>query len=320
MKEGKLKEFLQSNKVVNRLVVLHKEKEKHVSYGIENPDKTFFVIRRNAPDAGLFSFVITNVGWIKYAIDHGYIPVVDMEYYYNIYITKENVGKENAWDFYFKQPCGYCLEDIKYSKNIIISSLNAAAENPDFKNENYLRKWKPIADKYLHLSDVVQYETNKKMGNLFKDSRVLGVLCRGTDYVATKPHGHPIQPDPNLVIEKARITMEKMNCDNLFLATEDQHIFEMFRKAFGTKLPSIDADRYSCTGNCLLNSITEQKEINVQCASNDRYKKGLDYAITIGLLSRCSCLVAGRTSGTLGALLLSRGYESEFLFDIGTYS
>ena len=320
MKEGKLKKILKSNKVINRLVVLYKEKEKHVSYGTENPDKTFFVIRRNAPDAGLFSFVITNLGWIKYALDHGYIPVVDMEYYYNTYITRENVGKENAWDFYFKQPCGFCLDDIKHSKNIIISSLDAATENPDFKNEDGLRIWKPIADTYLHLSDVVENETNKKENTLFQNTRVLGVLCRGTDYVATKPHGHPIQPDPNLVIEKARITMKKMSCDKLFLATEDQHIFDMFIKAFGEKLLSIDTDRYSDTGISLLNNIIEQEEISARCDSGDRYKKGLDYAITIGLLSRCSCLVAGRTSGVLGALLLAKGYDSVYLFDIGTYS
>ena len=320
MKEGQFKHILQSNKVINRLVVLYKEKEKHVSYGKENPDKTFFVIRRNAPDAGLFSFVITNIGWIKYAIDKGYTPVVDMEYYYNAYITKEHVGIDNAWDFYFKQPCGYNLKDIAHSKNIIISSLNAASYKPDFNDLGIVECWRTFSCSYFALSDPVLSETDKKEKELFIGRRVLGVLCRGTDYSSLKPHGHPIQPDPNMVIEKANEEMKRLCCEKLYLATEDENIYEKFVGEFGDRLLTISTDRYSDTGKRLLNDVTEQKENGLSDSSKEKYKKGFDYAVTIGLLSRCTGLVAGQTSGTLGALLLTKGYESVFLFDLGNYS
>ena len=320
MKEGKLKHILQSNRAINRLVVLYKEKEKHVSYGKENPDKTFFVIRRNAPDAGLFSFAITNIGWIKYAIDNGYIPVVDMENYSNAYITKENVGKINAWDYYFKQPSGYYFNDIAHSKNVIISSLNAASNKPDFNDLGSIDYWNTFSREYFSLSDAVINESDRKEKELFDRKRVLGVLCRGTDYSSLKPHGHPIQPDPNMVIEKANEEMKRTCCEKIYLATEDESIYEIFVREFGDRLLTISTERYSNTGKRLLNEITEQNENGLSDPAREKYKKGFDYAVTIGLLSRCKCLVAGQTSGTLGALLLTKGYESVYLFDLGNYS
>ena len=53
--------------------------EKRVRYGKENPDKTFYVIRRREIRAGLFSYFLQNVNDIKYALDRGWIPVVDLQ-------------------------------------------------------------------------------------------------------------------------------------------------------------------------------------------------------------------------------------------------
>lgn len=38
------------------------------------------------------------------------VPVVDMQTNYNIYLDKEAVGKINAWDRYYEQPCFIDLE------------------------------------------------------------------------------------------------------------------------------------------------------------------------------------------------------------------
>ena len=97
MEDNAVKKALQKVGWINRIVIRSKEREKRVSYGNENPRKTFFVIRRNAPNAGLYSFVLTNLGWMKYAVDKGYIPVVDMQSFYNTYLTHEQVGQVKAW-------------------------------------------------------------------------------------------------------------------------------------------------------------------------------------------------------------------------------
>ena len=38
---------------------------------------------------------------------------------------------------------------------------------------------------------------------------MLGILARGTDYVAARPKGHPIQPEPCQIIAKAEEILEK---------------------------------------------------------------------------------------------------------------
>ena len=58
--------------------------------------------------------------------------------------------------------------------------------------------------------------------------------------------------------------------------------------------------------------ISEAKE-------NDIYTRGLNYLITILILAKCNCIVAGRTSGTVGAALLTDGWEYSYFFDLGYY-
>lgn len=321
MQDNTIKRFIQKNSFINSIVIKNKERLRSVSYGEENPDKTFFVIRRNAPDAGLFSFVITNVGWMKYAIDRDYIPVVDMQSYNNTYIGEENIGKINSWEYYFRQPCGYGMKDISNSKNIIISSVNAAALNPNPIHEDEFKEWKSFADKYLGFSNEVVSETDMREKELFMGRRILGVLCRGTDYISMHPKDHPIQPDPSEVAQKAEKILAENNCDSLYLATEDESIYELFRRRFGTRLIVNTAKRYSNTGN---RSINEIADMNVQKHDPDnrtdmRYRKGMDYAVTIALLARCKCLLAGQVSGTTGAMLLTEGFDYVFLYDIGLY-
>jgi len=318
MKNGIVKHFIQKNKRINSIIIKYKEKEKHVSFGEENPNITFFVIRRNAPDAGLFSFVVTNIGWMKYAIDKGYVPVIDMQYYYNTYITEEDVGRVNSWEYYFKQPCGYSLEDIKKSKKVIISSISATEHNPNLM-DNEICDWRFFSNEYLFFSNAVKCEIDKTEKELFCGDRVLGVLCRGTDYMAIRPHGHPVQPEPVDVIKKAKELLICNNCHKIFLATEDMNIYEQFIDAFGSIILSSSSQRYLNTGKNTLNDISAQNESIALNPGKDKYKKGFDYAVTIGLLSRCNGLLAGKTSGTIGAVLLSKGYEFSYFFELGKY-
>ena len=58
--------------------------------------------------------------------------------------------------------------------------------------------------------------------NLFKGSRnILRILARGTDYIATKPYGHPIPPKVEMMIDDINEMDKKNNYDWFFLTTED---------------------------------------------------------------------------------------------------
>lgn len=291
-------------------------KEHLRKFGKENPDKTFYVIRRRDCYCGLFSLFLTNLQRIDDAVKAGYIPVVDMQTAFNIYLTEDKLGKENAWEYYFKQPCGYTLQDICKSKNVIIGSGAVPPMFPyleiDFLygKTGELEYWRKLVRKYMVLSDAAAQRVEEEYNRLFApNDKVLGVKCRGTDYANGMPKNHPIQPTPEQAAAKAEEIFREQNCTKLFLATEDAAFYRIFTDRFGEKL--------------IVNK-TEYAEYQGGSAGKEEYERGdsragMDYLVTTMLLARCHCLCAGCVSGTVAALMLTEGYEYTYLFDLGIY-
>ena len=51
-------------------------------------------------EAGLCSYIQTIVAHIDKAVSNNWIPVVDMKNYYNSYLTNDEVGYVNSWEYY----------------------------------------------------------------------------------------------------------------------------------------------------------------------------------------------------------------------------
>lgn len=78
-----------------------------------NPDyPTYYFIRRQNIDVGLFSNFIVFAGHIRYALSKHYIPVIDCQNYTNNYLDPKLLGKENSWEYYFKQPFGIGVDTV----------------------------------------------------------------------------------------------------------------------------------------------------------------------------------------------------------------
>ena len=312
-----LAEVLQHVCWLNALYTKWKWRERRISYGEENPDKTFFVIRRANCKAGLFSLVMTNMAMVKYALDKGYIPVIDMQTEKNTYLDEEQVGKRNAWEFYFEQPCGYTLKDIARSKKIILG-CGLIRENMDFPgdgithNPDEYQKWRKVFEQYFIVKKDIREDAEILKEKLFQRERILGVLCRGTDYVNTRPKDHPVQPSIDQMIDKVRSVMKEQECTCIYLTTEDADTYRRFQEEFGESVKTLELSRYSNTGKENINDIAVRK-------GGNRYKMGRQYLISILLLAWCNCLVAGSAGGTYGALLMESRYEYQYIFDLGTY-
>ena len=312
-----LKQILKNISVIDRIYVQWKWREKRTTYGNQNEDKIFFIIRRAKCKVGLFSLVMTNMGLVKYALDKGYIPVIDMQSSQNTYLEEDQVGKANSWEFYFEQPCGYSLEDIRNSKNIILSSGLIGKKNffPDhemIRNPAEYKMWRKLFAEHFHIKGSIIKEMEQIKRELFRGKRVVGVLCRGTDYVNTRPKNHPIQPAPKEMFMKVHQVLDEKQCDLVYLTTEDERIFKEFREEFGVKLISLDTKRYCDTGDKNINDIFVS-------SGKSRYLLGKEYLLSILLLSECNCLVAGSAGGTYGALLIGKEYEYQYVFEMGTY-
>ena len=281
-------------------------------FGGLNRDITFYVIRRCDTLAGVNSHFISVMGHLRYALKNGWVPIVDMQNYPNALLDEDEVGVKNAWEFYFKQPCGYCLEEVYSSKNVILSSGFPLQFYPNdnmefFTRYELIQMWHQYFQKYLGFSDQLQSEIDVRYTQYFADKKkgkVLGLFLRGTDYVSLQPYEHPVQPSIEMAVAKTYEIIKEQGCQWVFLVTEDQNILERFRKEFHEKLFYVPGEH-----------IAEHSFHR----EHDRYLKGMEGLIQMGLLMKCSCLAAGRTSGSVAAMVMQPDYEYTYFWNLGRY-
>lgn len=308
-----------------RLYKQYKNREYKTSYGQDHSNITFYVYGQDDDLGGLWWTVNKVVMHIAYAQDKGYVPVIDMQNYISQYQNKGDLHSVNTWERFFKQPCGYDLDDISSSKNVIIASKTPAPQpkylmgNKDFyEDPQRLAYFRSVFKNNIFFSDDVQHYLDKLCNKILGDKKVLGVLCRGTDYLKLKPKGHPIQPEPIEVIDKCKLIMSEYGCTHIFIATEDIDILNMFKEEFSNNLLYIEQERAS------QNQIKDSQYLasvyhDSKC---DKFDMGLNYLSATYLLSRCTCFIGGRTGGTKGVLLLRNNEEFDYLYiyNLGLYN
>ena len=145
----------------------------------------------------------------------------------------------------------------------------------------------------------------------YKSERILGVLARGTDYTGVKPYNHAIQPDAEMLTSVINEYCTKYHCNKIYIATEDAGILEYMKGIFG--------DRLLYTNQRRIKNISGYLNENKDFAERDSLEKGIEYLTSIYLLSRCNGIIAGRTSGTVGACIMANNYEFRYFFALGSY-
>ncbi|MCL1972081.1 MAG: hypothetical protein FWG57_03725 [Endomicrobia bacterium] len=293
------------------------DKQKNVSFGEEYPDKTFYVIREKVGTIDGLGTIMCNVSeHIAYAKEKGYIPVI------------EDKKIDNSWEIkysqYFEQPEGYGTKDISKAKNVILSKRMTPSREfsllPDIciaQNKERLEYFRGIFKRYIHFNKETENYLNADFNRIVSGKKnILGCLVRGTDYTINKPSGHHIQPEIEDAADKADKVMQSYNCSFIYLATESEKVYELFKRRFNSKLLVNGQKRYSAgdTGK-KFRFISEISSRRV----NDRYLTNLEYMSSINILSKCDCFVGGLTNGTAGAYLMSCGFKYDYVFDLGVY-
>ena len=276
------------------------------------------VIRRDGDGSGLFCHFTYNLGWMRWAEEHGYRCYVDMRTPSNIF-TRTQAIDFNPWDLYFRQTCD--ATDLIDARKVLTTTFRYFPpqfpgifldlydqDNPEFKF------WREFTHKHIALSDSMARMVDEQQDRIFAhEDRILGCLVRGTDYTAMKPARHPVQPEPRQVIEDAKRICAERKLKKVFLATEDAKVRDMFTQAFGPDLLISQTDLPDYKGSYLarsgaLGDLEKTLRISTQ------------YLISVVLLSRCPCLLAGCASGSMGAALLSKGFELMQIYNLGTYA
>lgn len=294
------------------------------SFGELYPDQTFYVIRVRPITSSIGALMM----WVckqlekcdnmRECVGGGIIPVIDFSYFENVYLEKDEIGKINPWEYFFEQPTMYSTRAVYHAKNVIMGNADCnctiAEINAIIDDDNELRKYCSIYEKYIHISKRIE----KKAESIYtcmisSEWRVLGCVYRGTDYRNRKVIGEHKQPSLSEEIDKAADLMEQWGCDHIFLATEDQGAIEKFRDFFGERLVYVDKERYP-------SSVTATTEYRFD-RKQDAYYKGEEYLTEIYVLSHCNCLLSGRVGILMAALPMNNlKYEHKYIYDLGLYT
>ena len=237
----------------------------------------------------------------------GYTPFIDL---------KNRKYGETNWDTFFMQPFGV---DLRNS-----TSFNGGGYSPEELSYGYYfhtpyikhhyNRWCKVFNKLVVLNaDTEQYINDEYKKIIDSRSRILGVLCRGTDYIGHK--GLPIQPKIEEVINDCKVWMNKYNYEKIYLATESEDIYNQFITAFPDKVITNKRDYYDKKMHDEELNLIGEVHFN---RANDNYLKGLYYLSSLVILARCNALLAGNCGGTLFSLFYNnRKYERFKIYNLG---
>ena len=287
-------------------------------------NKQFAILSRtNCEACGLFSYYIVHLGCIITYLDEGYIPIIDVGSFSNVFngYNETYINDSNPWELFFNQPCGYSLNQVKQNPNNIIKYFececndNMPSEKEVYSNQTLLKYYRDIANKYMSVKKGIIDESNILWNKLFNNStNVLGILARGTDYTSIHPSGHSIPASAEKSINDTKIMDEKYKYDYYFLATEDNNIREKFKKEFKDKVKFLLPEKIFEYDYEDANYLTYYQEV----FGNLKYQK--TYLMSMILFSKCVDVITSRTSGAAGGYILSKGFRHDLVYYLGEYS
>ena len=298
---------------IARRDVLQKKK----TFGEKNLDKIIYIIKPDYQDGveGLLSLIHKQVLYINCAKQKGYIPYVDWKNYKTQYYD----GKNNVWNYFFKQPSNLTEKEVYSSKNVYLSgwtfkNINSKGlfESDIFFNEKLEKESNNLLINNIEFSDEVMDLVEGEAKRL-DINNCIGVYIRGTDYVKLKPSGEYIQPNVEQVAERLNAFIKKYK-SSVFLVTEDGEIYDFLVNEFGESIKIVSYDTFirNYDGRDVLSRSNVLDE--------DKKLRGQRYLVKMILLSRCKYLISSITQGSKFSYALNGGkYEDEYIFDLGLY-
>ena len=141
---------------------------------------------------------------------------------------------------------------------------------------------------------------------VFHKKRMLGILLRGSDYIASGMSGASAPVSVASALPKIREWMSADGYDGIFLATEDQDLLDEMRAAFPGKVLAAAQERYSIRDFEEVKTISELDRLRHPGEEYDAFVEDslVNYFYALYLLSRCESFMY---SGQCGGVVLAKG-------------
>lgn len=256
--------------------------------------------------------VINNImSLIIYALYKGCVPVVNFN---------ENEPDFFKWDWYFEQPCDIEKTDItgfqRIPCDIVSNSLKVDMQKIHTPKAWEFRIFKLLYRRFVKFNEKTRLYVEEEIRNIGDPSQMLGVLIRGTDYVKIHPSGHPVQPEPEEIVQKVHELFQSGKYTAAYVATEERKLYNLVGSAIGQENLRQNKRRY-------YDDIYYQDNVELIGTihfdrDDDNYWKGIEYLSSLAILSKCRSLVAGNCGGTLYAMMMA-DYDQPMIFNYGTY-
>jgi hypothetical protein len=183
------------------------------------------------PDSGMFAFIWQTIrGIYHFPNDMFYILFGKESCYYDTDYNYLN-NKINVWDYYFEQPHLALMPPIENIDKEVGLLFDEFSEFRDIylTKETYDQRrieYNNIINKYIKLLPHVKDKINNFYVKNFKDKKVLGIHCRGTDH-----------PDKLGIIDVVEMSKDYVNkYDVIFVTSDQQEYISEFKKIYGNKI------------------------------------------------------------------------------------
>ncbi len=293
--------------------------EKRKKFGELNPDKTFYVIRLCPPATGFLANYNYVLGYMKYAYEKGWIPVVDMENYGTLYQEDEPYnGTRNVWEYFFEQPWDpvtcrrYTLEEVYKSKNVVLGKADVQSMY-DASLKDEVLKWQyEMSLRVPFKPDMQAYVDEVAEVTLPKGVKVLGVPTRGSEQ-KKRIIGHAIAMNVDEILPIIKQKCLEWKFQHVFVKAEEEETIAFLEK---------ELDNVYYTKCERIKNYDSKKDVNASMAQQtiSRADSLKNYLADIKILSMCTAILGTENNGLTTAIIWNGGkFEQREVIDTGVW-
>ena len=151
-----------------------------------------------------------------------------MEHYSTLYTEQEAVnGTKNVWEYFFKQPSPYTLEEVYKSKNVILSNGSLPFCNMSMHPD--VLQWQRKISLLVPFNIAVYRHIEEVKAKLLPTGkRILGVPIRGSD-LSQRVIGHNIPASKEDLLPIIQRKIKQLEIDYVYLVSEDTETINYYK-------------------------------------------------------------------------------------------